>query len=207
MLVQRRLILLDSLREFRALLLVGHGQHPVAAEAVRLDREHRRLVRHGCITEFVNPLTPVEALNWRHSALLLVVANDIVVGTWRVKPQKHGLGREDRVVGPHTLDENLRDVVFFVQEIILLLLDVPVAEFVADQVLLPDAERSELARHRRRGLVSCVRRQVQERLRVLRAGGADLIDVLDVLVGGRRIRETLLGGRQYGHGKNREHLL
>lgn len=174
-----------------------HAEHVVVLDAVHLDREDRRLVRQRLVAHLADPWAEVEVLDGRHCTLELIVPEHIVVLLGRVHAEKHCLRGEDLFVRPHRLDEDLRDVVQVVEELIVLIFDVAVAQLVADQELLPDTERRELARHLRRGLVVGSLRQVEHLRRVVRAGRTDLIDVLHVIAGGR-LRGRRHNERSYG---------
>ena len=83
------------------------------------------------------------------------------------------------------LDVDLLDVVIAIEELSILVLNIPVAKLVADQVLLTNAqgrEQAALVVVRSGVRILCV---VVERPRHGRAWCCDLVDVLDRPVGGR----------------------
>ena len=135
LLVQFRLLGSSGVLKWLAVVLID-SQHVVIAVAVHLDRENGRVVRKRLVAHFVNPRSEVKALDWRHGTLLLVVSDLIVVLTWRVEAEEHGLSRENRGVVPRGLDQDLGNVVLLVEELIVLLLHIAVSQLISNHKLL-----------------------------------------------------------------------
>lgn len=183
-------------------VVIVEGQHVVVGPSVHLNREDRCLERQCLEAHLLDPWCEVEAVNWWHSVVLLAGFELVVVLSWRIQAEKHGLGAEDGGVIPRGLDVQLRDVVQFVHEGVAaglrpLLLDIPVAELVSDHVLLADTEWSDVVCEL--GLVFLGSRQIHERLGSVGALRTDLVHVSDVLARAGCIRVCVGGlGRDGG---------
>lgn len=129
----------------RRALRVVHAEHIVVVNASHLDGEDGRLVRQGCIAHLTRPRVEVEVLDGWDRTLDLLVFERVDVLTWRIKAKQHSLRGEDEMVGPGRHNKYLQDVILLGDEFVLLILDVAVAELVADEELLSHSERSELS--------------------------------------------------------------
>ena len=181
---------LSCLLPLRAVVIV-EGEHVVVGPAVHLNREDGRLERESLEPHLVDPRAEVKAIDWRHGIVLLALLDLVVVLTWWIETQEHGLGAQDGGVVPRRLNVDLGYVVELVHESVgarltLLLLDVPVAQLIADHVLLADAERRDVVCEL--WLLVFGSREVQQLRWGMRSLRADLVHVLDVTAGATRVR-------------------
>jgi len=165
-------------------IIIIQSKHVVIRPSIHLDWEDRCLEGEGLEAHLVDPGLEVKAFHWWHGIVPLTWLNLVVVLAWGVKAQEHGLGTQDGGVIPRGLDVDLSNVVELVHEsgfttIALLFLDVPVAEFISNHVLLADAEWSDVVGEL--WLVVLVLGEVEELGWGVRALGTDLVDILDVL--------------------------
>lgn len=165
-------------------IVVIECEHVVVRPAIHLDWEDCGLERKCLEAHLVDPGLEVEAVNWWDRVVLLTSLYLVVVLPRRVETQEHGLSAQDGGVVPRGLDIDLCDIVKLIHESVgacrsLLLLDVPVAQLVADHVLLPDAERGDVVRVL--GLLVFGGGEVQQLRGSMGALSADLVNVFDVL--------------------------
>ena len=113
-------IILFGSSDKRSFWAVGvvEGQHVVVWPSVHLDWEDGCLERKSFETHLVDPWFEVEVINGGYCIIFLLLGEFVIVLSWRVYSQKHGLCRKDTCVVPWCLDVDLGEVIELIKELI-----------------------------------------------------------------------------------------
>lgn len=148
-------------------VVVIESEHVVVRPPIHLNWEDCSLEWQGLQSHLFNPWSEIESVDWWNGVVLLAWLELVVVLSRWIQPKEHCLGTENGRIIPRGLNVKLRDVVELVHEggsarLVLLFLNVPVAQLITYHVLLSDSKGSDVVCEL--GLIVSVLGQVHDSL-------------------------------------------